>query len=196
MWPLCNSQQTVMWPLCNSQQTVMWPLCNSQQSCDHCVIVKWQSCDHCVIVKWHTPHHFNDLQQLVQKRAMLVKSLEYRTFTTHVTLSNRWVVSSLILHKAELTFPRMVTKWLHMVRIKQWSRPFSVNIFTIVTTTPWGNREARVLLWNTPCVGLPSTLSLASFPGSHTPEREHWSCAGVESLVFFVTWKTPKIDAR
>ena len=26
------------------------------------------------------------------------------------------------------------------------------------------------------------------FPGSHTPEREHWSCAGMESLVFFVTW--------
>ena len=30
-----------------------------------------------------------------------------------------------------------------------------------------------------------STISLASFPGSHIPEREHWSCAGVESLVVF-----------
>ena len=25
--------------------------------------------------------------------------------------------------------------------------------------------------------------TLASFPGSQSPEREHWSCAGVESLV-------------
>ena len=63
------------------------------------------------------------------------------------------------LHNTELTLPRMVTKWLHMVRIKQWSRPFSVNIFTMVATTPWGNKEARVLLWNTPCVGTPSTSS-------------------------------------
>ena len=30
---------------------------------------------------------------------------------------------------------------------------------------------------------------VASFPGSHAPEREHWSCAGVESLVFFLTWE-------
>ena len=26
---------------------------------------------------------------------------------------------------------------------------------------------------------------LASFPDSHAPEHEHWSCAGVETLVFF-----------
>ena len=38
--------------------------------------------------------------------------------------------------------------------------------------------------------------ALASFPGSHAWERKHWSCAGVESLVFFVTWKVQKIDAR
>ena len=158
-----------MWPLCNSQQTVMWPLCNSQ-----------------VTVMWYTPHHFNDLQQLVQKRAVLVKSLEYRTFTTHVTLSNRWVVSSLILHKAELTFPRMVTKWLHMVRIKQWSRPFSVNIFTIVTTTPWGNREARVLLWNTPCVGPPSTLSSHKGAGHKQTHQ----------VIFAVVWCTGPTHER
>ena len=37
---------------------------------------------------------------------------------------------------------------------------------------------------------------VASFPGSHAREREHWSCASVEpeSLVFFVTWKARKID--
>ena len=39
-------------------------------------------------------------------------------------------------------------------------------------------------------------LALASFPGSHAPEREHWSCAGMESLVFFVTWKAPKVERR
>jgi len=39
-------------------------------------------------------------------------------------------------------------------------------------------------------------LYVASFPGSHAREREHWSCAGVESLVFFVTWKAEKIERR
>ena len=33
---------------------------------------------------------------------------------------------------------------------------------------------------------------LASFPGSHASECEHWSCAGVESLVFFFTWEAVK----
>ena len=33
---------------------------------------------------------------------------------------------------------------------------------------------------------LPHEKYLASFPGSHAPEREHWSYAGVESLVFHV----------
>ena len=33
---------------------------------------------------------------------------------------------------------------------------------------------------------------VASFPGSHTREREHWSFAGVESLVFFLTWEALK----
>ena len=28
---------------------------------------------------------------------------------------------------------------------------------------------------------------LASFPGSHAPEHKHLSCAGVESLVSFLT---------
>ena len=37
---------------------------------------------------------------------------------------------------------------------------------------------------------------LALFPGSHALEREHWSCAGVESLVFFVTWKALKVERR
>ena len=27
----------------------------------------------------------------------------------------------------------------------------------------------------------PGSHALASFPGSHAREREHWSCAGVES---------------
>ena len=29
-------------------------------------------------------------------------------------------------------------------------------------------------------------------PGSHVPEREYWSCAGVESLVFFPHVSTVK----
>ena len=33
---------------------------------------------------------------------------------------------------------------------------------------------------------------LASFPGSHAREREHWSCAGVESLLFFCHVKSAK----
>ena len=51
-----------------------------------------------------------------------------------------------------------------------------------------GRRKEKVLCdsWGT----------LPSFPGSHTPEREHWSCAGVESLVFFVMWKAPKVERR
>ena len=40
--------------------------------------------------------------------------------------------------------------------------------------------------------GLPSLCSIPSFPGSHAHEREHWSCAGVESLVFFLTWEVVK----
>ena len=35
---------------------------------------------------------------------------------------------------------------------------------------------------------------LASFPGSQAPECEHWCCAGMESLVFFVTWKAVKVE--
>ena len=40
------------------------------------------------------------------------------------------------------------------------------------------------------------SICLASFPGSHIPEREHWSCAGVESLVFFLTWEVVKVEKR
>ena len=36
------------------------------------------------------------------------------------------------------------------------------------------------------------SCSIASFPGSHAPEHKHWSCAGVESLVFFLTWEAVK----
>ena len=36
------------------------------------------------------------------------------------------------------------------------------------------------------------TRLVASFPGSHAREREHWSCEGVESLVFFLTWEVLK----
>ena len=39
---------------------------------------------------------------------------------------------------------------------------------------------------------LPASFHIALFPGSHTPERKHWSCAGVESLVFFLTWEAAK----
>ena len=41
-----------------------------------------------------------------------------------------------------------------------------------------------------------SQILLASFPGSHAPECEHWSCAGVESLVFFLTWEAVKVERR
>ena len=33
---------------------------------------------------------------------------------------------------------------------------------------------------------------VASFPGSHAQECEHWSCAGIESLVFILTWEALK----
>ena len=36
------------------------------------------------------------------------------------------------------------------------------------------------------------SCSIALFPGSHAPERKHWSCAGVESLVFFHMWEAVK----
>ena len=36
------------------------------------------------------------------------------------------------------------------------------------------------------------TIVLASFPGSHAWEPKHWSCAGVESLVFILTWEAVK----
>ena len=39
-------------------------------------------------------------------------------------------------------------------------------------------------LLNTCCTCEVWTNSVASFPGSHTLEHEHWRCAGVESLVF------------
>ena len=35
-------------------------------------------------------------------------------------------------------------------------------------------------------------VQVASFPGSHTRERKHWSCVGVESLVLFLTWEVVK----
>ena len=37
---------------------------------------------------------------------------------------------------------------------------------------------------------------LVSFPGSHTPEHKYWSCAGVESLVFFLMWEAVKVERR
>ena len=37
---------------------------------------------------------------------------------------------------------------------------------------------------------------LALFPGSHTPECKHWSCTGVESLVFFLTWEAVNVERR
>ena len=36
------------------------------------------------------------------------------------------------------------------------------------------------------------SLAVASFPSSHALEREHWSCAGMESLVFFLMWEAVK----
>jgi len=37
---------------------------------------------------------------------------------------------------------------------------------------------------------------IASFPGSHARECEHWSCAGVESLVFFLPWEAVIVRGR
>ena len=35
-------------------------------------------------------------------------------------------------------------------------------------------------------------ILLASFPGFNAQECKHWSCAGVESVVFFLTWEVVK----
>ena len=43
----------------------------------------------------------------------------------------------------------------------------------------WGERNVHNVL-------------LASFPGFHARKHEHWSCAGVESLVFFLMWEAVK----
>ena len=37
---------------------------------------------------------------------------------------------------------------------------------------------------------------VALFRGSHTPEHDHWSCAGRESLVFFLTWAALKVGGN
>jgi len=51
------------------------------------------------------------------------------------------------------------------------------------------NGSAELLLANY----LNNSEIIASFPGSHAPEHEHW---GMESLVFFVTWKAVKVERR
>ena len=64
------------------------------------------------------------------------------------------------------------------------------------------HRAAASLKFET-CVAMPLEVGLirsmewqelysSSFPGSHAQEREHWSCEGVESLVFFLTWEALK----
>ena len=47
--------------------------------------------------------------------------------------------------------------------------------------------ESRAKAMRDRLTGMVQATILASFPGSHAPECEHRSCAGVESLVFFVT---------
>ena len=37
---------------------------------------------------------------------------------------------------------------------------------------------------------------VALFRGSHAPEYDHWSCAGRESLVFFLTWAVLKVGGE
>ena len=41
---------------------------------------------------------------------------------------------------------------------------------------------------------LATSSVLAPFPGSHAQECKHWSCAGTESLVYFVTRKASKVE--
>ena len=50
------------------------------------------------------------------------------------------------------------------------------------------------IIYYLPYKGFSTCGYLALFPGSHTPQRKHWSCAGMESLVFFVTWKGLKVE--
>ena len=39
-----------------------------------------------------------------------------------------------------------------------------------------------------------SMQKLALFPGFPAPEWEHWSCAGGESLIFFLMWAVSRVE--
>ena len=67
---------------------------------------------------------------------------------------------------------------------QNWGRPRNARLyFQQFASYP----HVSNLHWHIRC-----TISLASFPGFHIPECKHWSCAGVESLVFFLMWALSK----
>jgi len=80
------------------------------------------------------------------------------------------------------------TDILHIIKPTRPS-PSVFAVLKVIKTGWWGRpgNEARVK---------PTSNFLASFPGSNAQEREHWSCTGMESLVFFVMWKVPKVERR
>ena len=80
------------------------------------------------------------------------------------------------------------THWPMLGYKKTWMATIgSFAFYRTQMTMPYNNR----LIPNTRHSGTKSyTLALvaSSFPDSHALEREHWSCTGVESLVFFHSW--------
>ena len=60
---------------------------------------------------------------------------------------------------------------------------YTMAVITVSATSKW--REIVSLCKSAPAqtlMGESVASSIASFPGSHTPECKHWSCAGVQSL--------------
>ena len=60
---------------------------------------------------------------------------------------------------------------------------YTTAVITVSATSKW--REIVSLCKSAPAQTLTGESvgsSIASFPGSHTPECKHWSCAGVQSL--------------
>ena len=90
-----------------------------------------------------------------------------------------------------------VHTWVHVC---VWHLTNVFHSCTIPTCTYFPGRRDVLVLWHVSvwmcvCMWRMAKTShqtgfcawdIASFPGSHAPEREHWSCAGAESLVSFL----------
>ena len=71
---------------------------------------------------------------------------------------------------------------------KQWIPDFSSSPAT-------KSLSMNLIIWQFLVTLFPSySIYLAFFSGSHALECKHWSCAGVQSLAFFITWKAPKVE--